>query len=74
MDKQQVVETMQRMADIVDRRRRDAAYRPMAPNSTPWPSRHMDLVFDGEESNGYTEATLMRRRRTGLSPRAADQP
>ncbi|MEE4362179.1 MAG: malate synthase G [Pseudomonadales bacterium] len=67
VDKQQVVETMQRMAAVVDRQNEgDAAYRPMAPRfetSIAFQAA-MDLVMNGvEEPNGYTEHTLMRRRR-----------
>ena len=80
VDKQQVVETMQRMADIVDRQNEgDAAYRPMAPNfedSVAFQAA-MDLIFDGVK-----EPTATRRPRSCVaagssrprSPRAADQP
>ena len=67
VDKQQVVETMQRMAAVVDRQNEgDAAYSPMAPNfeSSIAFQAAMDLVMNGvEEPNGYTEATLIRRRK-----------
>ena len=67
VDKQQVVETMQRMAAVVDRQNGgDEAYRNMAPGfeeSIAFQAA-MDLVLAGKnEPNGYTEHVLARRRR-----------
>ncbi|HSG90507.1 MAG TPA: malate synthase G [Pseudomonadales bacterium] len=76
VDKQQVVETMRRMAEVVDRQNEgDAAYRPMAPNfeSSIAFQAAMDLVMEGAtEPNGYTEHTLIRRRREFKAKLAAD--
>ncbi len=67
VDREQVLQAMQRMATIVDSQNAgDTGYRPMSPdfqNSIAFQAA-MDLVFNGvTEPNGYTEHVLTRRRR-----------
>jgi malate synthase len=67
VNEQQIMQTFQRMAEIVDRQNQgDPNYRKMAPDfhkSIAFQAA-LDLVFKGREAdNGYTEPVLHTRRR-----------